>query len=52
MEAAGVVESVGPGVANVRAGDRVAYACAPPGAYASMRTMRADLLVRLPESIS
>ena len=27
----------GPGVANVRAGDRVAYACAPPGAYASMR---------------
>ena len=52
MEAAGVVESVGPGVGNVRAGDRVAYACAPPGAYASMRTMRADLLVRLPESIS
>jgi NADPH:quinone reductase len=52
MEAAGVVESVGPGVANVRAGDRVAYACAPPGAYASMRTMRADLLVRLPDSLS
>ena len=50
MEAAGVVESVGPGVGNVRPGDRVAYACAPPGAYASMRTMRADLLVRLPES--
>ena len=52
MEAAGVVESVGPGVANVRLGDRVAYACAPPGAYASMRTMRSDLLVRLPESVS
>jgi NADPH:quinone reductase len=52
MEAAGVVESVGSGVGNVRAGDRVAYACAPPGAYASMRTMRADLLVSLPESIS
>jgi NADPH:quinone reductase len=52
MEAAGVVESVGPGVANVRVGDRVAYACVPPGAYASLRTMRADLLVRLPESIS
>ena len=52
MEAAGVVESVGPGVGNVRAGDRVAYACVPPGAYASMRTMRADLLVSLPESIS
>ena len=45
MEAAGVVESVGPNVANVRPGDRVAYACAPPGAYASMRAMRTDLLV-------
>ena len=52
MEAAGVVDSVGPNVANVRPGDRVAYACAPPGAYASMRTMRADLLVRLPDSLS
>jgi len=52
MEAAGVVESVGPNVANVRPGDRVAYACAPPGAYASLRTMRVDLLVRLPNSLS
>ncbi len=52
MEAAGVVESVGPGVGSVRAGDRVAYACAPPGAYASIRTMRADLLIRVPDSIS
>ena len=52
MEAAGVVESVGPNVGNVRPGDRVAYACAPPGAYASMRTMRADLLVPLPETLS
>jgi NADPH:quinone reductase len=52
MEAAGVVESIGPNVANVRPGDRVAYACAPPGAYASMRIMQADLLVRLPESLS
>ncbi len=52
MEAAGVVESVGPNVANVRPGDRVAYACAPPGAYASMRAMRADLLVRLPEFLT
>jgi NADPH:quinone reductase len=51
MEAAGVVESVGLGVGNVRVGDRVAYACAPPGAYASLRTMRADLLIRLPETI-
>src|SRR6185437_13173574 len=48
MEAAGVVEGVGPGVSNVRPGDRVGYACAPPGAYTSIRTMRADLLVPLP----
>ncbi len=52
MEAAGVVESVGSGVVRVRPGDRVAYACAPPGAYASIRTMGADLLVRLPPTIS
>lgn len=52
MEAAGVVESVGPGVVHVRPGDRVAYACAPPGAYASIRTMGAHLLIRLPQSIS
>ena len=52
MEAAGVVESVGSNVESVRPGDRVGYACAPPGAYASMRTMRADLLVRLPGSLS
>jgi NADPH:quinone reductase-like Zn-dependent oxidoreductase len=52
MEAAGVVESIGPAVQGVREGDRVAYACAPPGAYASIRTMRADLLVRLPNSLS
>ena len=48
MEAAGIVESVGPGVANVKPGDRVGYACAPPGAYASMRTMQADLVIDLP----
>jgi NADPH:quinone reductase len=52
LEAAGVVESVGPIVANVRPGDRVAYACAPPGAYASMRAMQTDLLVPLPDFIS
>jgi NADPH:quinone reductase-like Zn-dependent oxidoreductase len=52
MEAAGFVESVGPGVANVNPGDRVGYACAPPGAYASVRTMRADMLIALPNFMS
>ncbi|MWD25900.1 zinc-binding dehydrogenase [Aquicoccus sp. SCR17] len=49
MEAAGVVESVGPGVTHLAAGDRVAYACPPTGAYASVRTMGADLVVRIPD---
>ncbi len=34
MEAAGVVLDVGDGVAHLLPGDRVAYACPPPGAYA------------------
>ena len=52
MEAAGIVESVGPGVGNVQVGSRVAYACAPPGAYTALRTMRAELLVALPDALS
>lgn len=49
MEAAGVVESVGPGVSHLSPGDRVAYACPPTGSYASVRTMGADLVVRIPD---
>jgi NADPH:quinone reductase len=51
MEAAGHVESVGPGVSDFRQGDRVAYACAPPGSYTELRVMPADRLVPLPDSI-
>lgn len=51
MEAAGVVTETGPGVAHLKEGDRVVYACAPPGAYASVRTMPADLVVPLPRTI-
>ena len=49
MEAAGAIESVGFGVVHLRPGDRVAYACAPPGAYAATRTMDAELIVPLPD---
>ena len=52
MEGAGVVETVGEGVSELIAGDRVAYAGLPPGAYAEARIMPADRLVKLPESIS
>ena len=49
MEAAGTVESVGPGVAHLAGGDRVAYACGPAGSYMSVRTMNADLVVKIPD---
>jgi NADPH2:quinone reductase len=52
MEGAGVVEAVGPGVTEVAVGDRVAYADAPPGAYAEARLMPAHRLVKLPAAIS
>ena len=51
VEAAGVVEAVGAGVAHVRAGARVAYAGGAPGAYAEARVMAADRLVPLPQGV-
>lgn len=51
MEGAGVVEAVGEGVTDVAVGDRVAYAGRPNGAYAQLRNMPADILLRLPEGI-
>ncbi len=51
MEAAGVVVDVGDGVAHLLPGDRVAYACAPPGAYVSVRTMPAEHVVVLPDDV-
>ena len=51
MEGAGVVEAVGPGVTDTQPGDRVAYASAPIGAYASQRVINADRLVKLPDDI-
>ena len=51
MEAAGVVEAVGPGVTEFRVGDRVAYASAPLGAYAEARLMPAERVVKLPDAI-
>ena len=51
MEAAGVVEEVGPGVTEFTPGDRVAYAM-PMGSYAEERLMPADRLLRLPAGIT
>ena len=52
LEGAGVVEELGAGVAGLKAGDRVAYASPPIGAYAEARLMPADRLVKLPAGIS
>lgn len=51
MEGAGVVEKVGDQVTEFKAGDRVAYAGLPPGAYAEVRLLPAHRLVRLPDAI-
>jgi NADPH:quinone reductase len=51
MEGAGIIEAVGPGVTHVKAGDRVAYAGRPTGAYADVRVMPASILVKLPDAI-
>lgn len=54
-EASGVVEAVGPGVTDVRVGDRVAYAAGgpafPPGSYAEARLFDASRLIVLPDEI-
>jgi len=51
VEGAGVVEAVGPDVAGLNLGDRVAYA-GPIGSYAEERLIAADRLVKLPDAIS
>ena len=51
LEAAGEVLDVGDGVTHLNAGERVAYACLPMGAYTSVRTMDASLVVPLPDRI-
>src|ERR1700728_3676582 len=51
-EGAGVVEEVGPGVTDIKPGDRVAYGNGPSGAYSEARVMPADRLVVLPDCMS
>ena len=52
IEAAGIVEAVGPGVKTVKVSNRVAYAGGPLGAYAEARLIPAEFLVKLPKDIT
>ena len=52
LEGAAVVEQIGPGVTELRRGDRVAYASPPLGAYAEWRLHHADRLIALPPGIT
>jgi len=51
LEAAGVVEAVGPDVSAPAEGQRVAYASPPLGAYAEARVMPADRVVPVPDGV-
>ena len=52
LEAAGVVEEVGPGVKGLKAGDRIAYGSGPIGAYAEVRNVPANRVTKIPKAIS
>jgi NADPH2:quinone reductase len=51
MEGAGIVLAVGSEVVDLAAGDRVAYAGGPIGAYATERVISAERVVKLPDAI-
>jgi NADPH2:quinone reductase len=50
-EGAGVVEAVGPGVTDLKTGDRICYT-GLPGSYCEQRLVPADRMVKLPQGIS
>ena len=51
FEGAGRVEEVGPGVSGFAAGDRVAYALPPHGAYSQVRNYPAANLLKVPAAL-
>jgi NADPH:quinone reductase len=52
IEAAGVIEEIGPGTLNFAVGDHIAYVTGQYGAYASERILPAALAIRLPPGVS
>ncbi|MGC5258040.1 quinone oxidoreductase family protein [Gordonia sp. DT218] len=51
VEAAGIVQEVGPGVTSVSEGDRVTYTGSPLGAYSTERVMPVEHLIPLPDEV-
>lgn len=51
VEGAGVVDAVGPGVQDIKVGDRMAYFLSP-GSYAEVRLVNAADLIRVPDDLS
>lgn len=52
VEAAGVVEALGPGVEDLHIGQRIAYAGPPAGSYASARNLPAAKAIALPDDVA
>ena len=52
MEAAGVVLETGPEVSGIKSGDRIAYACPPPGSYCEERLIDSDKIVVIPSGVT
>ncbi|MES2071485.1 MAG: quinone oxidoreductase [Pseudomonadota bacterium] len=52
VEAAGIIEAIGPEVSGLSLGQRVAYAGVPAGAYTTARNMPADRVIALPDNVA
>ena len=52
VEAVGIIGAVGADVRGLKVGDRIAYAGAPVGAYASERNLPAWRAIKLPDTLS
>lgn len=52
LEAVGIVEAVGPGVDEFSVGDRISWVSEAYGGYTSMRVLRADLAIPVPDALN
>jgi NADPH:quinone reductase len=51
VEAAGIIDAVGPNVSHLTVGDRVGYSARTPGSYADVRVLDATPVFKLPDAI-